>query len=175
MIRIGTATDDDDDDEWGDARSTVRGRFGRQRIDAPKTNPPSIGSSTSVFPRRADTPPCHRRCRGGRTGPIIQRSPKRRESRWPKSEDGRCAIVRGSDVHKLHAGGISTDALVSMESTRELCLKGVSMGGPIVHDRGLSPLFLNARMFSGRSMQPCPHNCIRSLHELVKNQMGLTN
>jgi len=28
---------------------------------------------------------------------------------------------------------------------------------------------------SGRSMQPCEHNCVRSLHELVKNQVGLTN
>jgi hypothetical protein len=49
------------------------------------------------------------------------------------------------------------------------------MDGPIVHDRGLSPLFLNARMFSGRSMQQCPHNSVRSLHELVKNLVGPTN
>jgi hypothetical protein len=49
------------------------------------------------------------------------------------------------------------------------------MDGPIVHDRGLSPLFLNARMFSGRSMQQCPHYSVRSLHELVKNLVGLTN
>ena len=140
MIRIGTATDDDDDDEWRESRSTVRGVLAG--FESTRQKPTRLPSG--VRPPFSLDGPIHL--------PVVDDAAVVGSGRLSNDP----AIVRGSDVPKLHAGGISTDALVSIESTRELCLKGVSMDGPIVHDRGLLPLFLNARMFSGRSMQPCP-------------------